>query len=123
MGEYLTFGDSLIVTAFSMIVVFIALILISYLIRILKIVAVEKKDIVENKVENTTLNAAALNAVEKEEKNELDDEELVAVIAAAIAASLDVSIPQIKIRKIRRVPQNTPLWAEMGRKEQINGML
>ncbi len=122
MGEYITLGDSLIITVFSMLVVFVALILISYLIRILRVVATEKKDVAENKIENTFSSATVLNSVEEEKINETDEEELVAVIAAAIAASLDVSIPQVKIKSIRRVPQNTPLWAEVGRREQIKGI-
>lgn len=47
---------------------------------------------------------------------------MVAAIAAAIAASLDVSIPQIRIREIRRISQNTPVWADMGRREQMKGI-
>lgn len=118
MGEYITLGDSLIITVFSMMVVFLSLYAISYLIRLLKVVS-------NGKEENKEINKPVIiesDTIEKEEINESDDEELVAAIAAAIAASLDVSIPQIRIRQIKRVPQNTPTWAEMGRREQIKGI-
>lgn len=117
MGEYITIGDSLIVTIFSMIVVFISLYLIACLIRVLKVVSSGKK---EDKEANTP-NIEETNVIEEAE--ETDSEELIAAIAAAIAASLNVSIPQIRIREIKRIPQNTPLWADMGRREQMKGIL
>lgn len=51
--------------------------------------------------------------------NEIDNmEELIAVIAAA-AASMGLNLPDINIQSIRRVPQNTTPWADMGRTEQL----
>ena len=104
------------ITIFSMVVVFIVLIAISYLIEILRVTTngkkgkeEPKKAIVEEK------------AVKKEETKEekVDDEELVAVIAAAVATSLGTTIPQIKIKTIKRITSTTPLWSEAGRREQI----
>ncbi len=46
-------------------------------------------------------------------------EELIAVITAAVAASMGVGLPDINIQAIRRIPQNTIAWADMGRKEQL----
>lgn len=117
MGESVTIGDSLIITVFSMGVVFIVLYLISLLIRVLKVAANGKK---EDKETNTP-NIVEANTVE-EEIDETDEGELLAAIAAAIAASLDVSVPQIRIREIRRISQNTPVWADMGRREQMKGI-
>lgn len=57
--------------------------------------------------------------VKAEDENLVDDEELVAVIAASIAASLGVSVPEINIKSIRRIPQRTPIWAQAGRQEMI----
>jgi len=116
LGESVTIGDSLIITVFSMGVVFIVLYLISLLIRVLKVAANGKK---EDKGTNTS-NIIETDTVE--EIDETDEGELVAAIAAAIAASLDVSIPQIRIREIRRISQNTPVWADMGRREQMKGI-
>ena len=52
-------------------------------------------------------------------KKIVDDEELVAVIAAAIAASLGIAIPEINIKSIKRIPQNTPVWVR-SRKKRTN---
>lgn len=46
-------------------------------------------------------------------------EELIAVITVAVAASMGVGLPDINIQAIRRIPQNTIAWADMGRKEQL----
>ena len=46
-------------------------------------------------------------------------EELIAVIAAAVTASMGVGLPDINIQAIRRIPQNTIAWADMGIKEQL----
>jgi len=48
-----------------------------------------------------------------------NSEELIAVIAAAVAASMGLDLPDINIQSIRRIPQNTTPWADMGRKEQL----
>lgn len=51
---------------------------------------------------------------------EEEDENLVAVITAAIAASLQTSIHQVVVTKIARVEEDSPAWAKSGRIEQIN---
>lgn len=123
VGAHITLGDSLIITVFSMLIVFVALVLIAYLIRILKVIAIDDKDKGKNKADSIKPKPVESNPIEAEISNRTeDDEELVAAIAAAIAASLGVDIPQIRIRKIKRLPQNTPIWAEAGRMEQIRSI-
>ena len=117
LGEYITIGDSLLITLFSMILVFVVLLAISYLIELLRIATngkVETKDTLVK--ENKTME-------EIPEKENLNDEELVAVIAAAIAASMGVGIPDINIKSINRVSPSEPKWAETGRIEYISGKL
>jgi sodium pump decarboxylase gamma subunit len=46
-------------------------------------------------------------------------EELVAVITAAIAASLHRSTHDIVVKSVRRVPAITPVWNWVSRQEQI----
>lgn len=74
----------------------------------------------------------ALKAVEKSDAvdsvvqfqgQDEEDEELVAVIAAAVAASLHRSTHDIVVRSIRRVPAITPVWNRIGRQEQIASRL
>ncbi|SHK22779.1 sodium pump decarboxylases, gamma subunit [Caminicella sporogenes DSM 14501] len=54
---------------------------------------------------------------------EENDEELVAVITAAIAASLNTSTHNIIVKNIIRIPDTTPVWGKAGRLEQMNRML
>jgi sodium pump decarboxylase gamma subunit len=100
-----------------MAIVFIALLVISYLIDGLR--AIASKDNGKKTVEEK---------LEIEEKKDIveensNEEELVAVIAAAIAASQGIDVSDVKISSIKRVPQNTPVWSRMGRQEQIFGRL
>ena len=117
MGNLVSFRDSLIITVFSMAVVFIGLIVLAMLISVLKNIGVEKK------VEDVKKPQGPINAkesvVDKIEETTTNDEELVAVIAAAVAASLGVTVPEVNIKSIRRIPQSSPTWAIAGRQEQI----
>ena len=52
----------------------------------------------------------------EEEKND----DLVAVIAGAIAGYLGTSVDNIRIKSIRRIPQSDTPWTERGLLSQIN---
>ena len=116
MGDHVSIGQALIITGFSIVVVFLGLIVISLLIGLLKNISGDKKPEVAKTV---------VAPVKKEEQviNEVNDEELVAVISAAIAASMGISVPQLNIKSIKRVAQTTPAWAVASRQEQIAGKL
>ncbi len=117
LAEKITLLDSLVITVFSMAVVFAVLASISFLIRILKAVSNggEKKE-AKNQIQGN-LNVKPVSNIK--EKEAVEDEELVAVISAAIAASLGVSIPEVRIRTIRRVNQNTTSWVQANKIEQV----
>ncbi|WP_352404263.1 OadG family protein [Sporanaerobacter acetigenes] len=120
LGDSVTIGQSLMITVFSMAIVFIALLVISYLIDGLR--AIASKDNGKKTVEEKLEIEEKKDFVE-ENSNEENEEELVAVIAAAIAASQGIDVSDVKISSIKRVPQNTPVWSRMGRQEQIFGRL
>ena len=117
LGDKVTMGQSLMVTVFSMVIVFLTLLIISYLIEGLK--SFSQKD----KAEETVKNIESIKTEKKQEIIEEDeysnDEELVAVIAAAIAANMGVDVSNVKIKSIKRVYQNTSVWPKVGREEQI----
>ena len=116
MGDHVSIGQALIITGFSIVVVFVGLIVISMLIDLLKNISADKKPEVAKTV---------VAPVKKEEPitNEINDEELVAVISAAIAASMGLYIPQLNIKSIRRITQTTTAWAVASLQEQISGKL
>ena len=61
----------------------------------------------------------AAPAVKSEEKK-VDEGELIAVLTAAIAASLNTSTYNLQIKSYRRIENNKPLWNRAGVTETIN---
>lgn len=117
----LTFGEKMLATFYTtvlgMLITFTALVLIWILTVLLSkfVQAFENKgkaNIVEVKEES--------KVVQQTQVVEDDDEELIAVISAAIAASLNTSIHNIVVSNIVRVNDATPSWGVAGRSEQMN---
>ena len=116
-SSVISIGDSISITIFSMVIVFVGLIVLALLISVLKNIGGEKTATKQAKP------IAKEEIIEKIEEKPENDEELVAVIAAAVAASLGLSIPEINIKSIRRVGEEGPLWAQAGKQERIFGKL
>lgn len=49
-----------------------------------------------------------------------DEEALIAVISAAIAASMNTSVQNIRVANIRRIADSTPTWGKSGRSDVMN---
>lgn len=120
MGEYISIGDGLIVTLFSVVMVFVVLVIISVFISMLRFL--EKKEVAPVE-EVMTKDDKAEELKDSELVEVVDDEELIAVISAAVAASMGLALPEINIQSIKRVETSQPAWARAGRQEQINGKL
>lgn len=113
-GDEVKIGQALFISIFAMVVVFLVLLIISYLIDITAFfIGGSKKKEKAVKVETAT---PASKATKKEEKND----DLVAVIAGAIAGYLGTSVDNIRIKSIRRIPQSDTPWTERGLLSQIN---
>lgn len=129
MSDHITILDSIFVTVVSMIVVFAVLVLIAYLINALKVISNgNKKDAsVEASKTSSNIEAAKTNnsledkGIVTTSEDEID-EELVAVIAAAVAANLGLNIPDIRINSIRRVPQMNSSWAQAAKRDNLINM-
>jgi sodium pump decarboxylase gamma subunit len=113
------FQGALMVTLLGMGITFTSLILIRYLTSLLSYVVmkIESKNKPDVKIVEKT------NVAVVEEIEEGDDEELIAVISAAIAASLNTSIHNIVVRNIVRTNDVTPSWGQAGRMEQLNSSI
>lgn len=55
-----------------------------------------------------------------EPENEMDDDELIAVLTAAVAASLNTSTYNLNIKSYRRIDNTRPAWNREGLRETIN---
>ena len=108
----------LIVTLIGMGIVFIVLIALSYMLDILKIVSNRDKTDKGDK-EPKDLEEILEPIIEEQQE---DQEELIAVIGAAVAVMMG-SQSNIIVRSIRRVSDDTPIWAKLGKQEQIYSRL
>jgi len=116
MGEKLM--GSLQVTLFGLIVVFFALGILYVCINIMHMLLNSSTKKKPQAAAPTPVKVEEPPAVEEEEL--VDDTELVAVITAAIAATLQTSTHNIIVRNITRQPEGTPAWGKLGRMENVN---
>ncbi len=114
----ISFLESLIVTIFSMLVVFLSLIAIAAIINRIRVISNKGEKRVEIITDVNVDKLKSHENIEKEVETE-NYEELAAVIAAAIAISLGVDVPDINIQAIRRIPQYSSPWRSMGKHEQL----
>lgn len=81
----------------------------------------DKKDYRENRdlkdIERPESKLDTIDSVKITE--DIDDEELIAVITAAIAASLNRSTHDIVVKSVKRIPNRTPTWNRASRNQQI----
>lgn len=110
-GEKLVNGLGL--TLLGMGIVFAVLVILSFTLQILEKVAGEKQ------IKKTTSNKEVETKIEPVPAQEKDDEELIAVIAAAIAASTGSSIEDFMVKSIKPLSQKTTLWGSVGRQQQM----
>jgi sodium pump decarboxylase gamma subunit len=112
-GELVTMADAGVITLFSMGIVFATLLLISLVLDLFKVIFTEKKkETVAAPAPAAAAAAAPVAVVE-------DDDELVAVITAALVASIGKSADQLIVRSIVQVGGQQPAWAQTGRIEMM----
>lgn len=127
--EFLSLPEGLLITVFSMVLVFLALLLISFIIDIMRVM-VEKKD--KKNAEPVKSGAgSAVNtssAVKNDDEGEIaavlsaavaamedEESEVVAAISAAVAIMLGKSTGDFVVKNIKRVPELDTAWAKAGR--------
>ncbi|KXZ38909.1 sodium pump decarboxylases, gamma subunit [Alkalithermobacter thermoalcaliphilus JW-YL-7 = DSM 7308] len=99
-------------TFLAMVIVFVVLILIMFCVSLMNRVLIERQKS-KQEVESVSLKE---EVYEEEDTNE---EELIAVITSAIAASLNTSTSNIVVRNIIRTNSIDPAWSKAGRVEQM----
>lgn len=110
----------LIVTLFGMTIVFLVLIALWWILSAMKSFSVTKKKQENNQaiVEKSVTPAAANITTAQSSFDDATDDEIVAVIMAAINASMGAKSNLI-IRSITRIGDNTPIWGQIGRSVQM----
>ena len=106
-GNKVSISEALFISVFAMIVVFVILLIISYLIDVSAFFINGKK-----KTNIATSESVIKNDENKDAKisDAKDDNTLVAIIAAAIASSLNTDVKNIRISRIRRLDGKVGPW-------------
>jgi len=115
-------------TFVGMFIVFLALILLSLVIFVFSKI-LQKKDKALAESEDSTKKAVSHLEISENNKpdaplDNIPDNELVAVLSAAIMASMKGQhVYNFRIKSFRRLPQGTPVWNRTGRMEYISNKL
>ena len=107
-GDKVELGQALFISIFAMAVVFLVLLIISYLIDFTALCLKGNKT--KKKTENATEVKPDVQVARKS-----SDDSLVVVIASYLGTSVD----NVKITKIRRITQTGTAWSERGLLSQI----
>lgn len=101
-------------TIIGMGIVFITLIFLAFIVSLLKYIESPKKDHAVNKIAVAEMPATEIQEILEEEQ--VEESELVAVITAAIAASMGTTADKLRVVSLRRSMKNQ--WNNTARREQ-----
>ena len=90
--------------------VLVVLMIVLYLFKVIFYKQPKKLEVTATPVQETAA----------EPENEMDDDELIAVLTAAVAASLNTSTYNLNIKSYRRIDNTRPAWNREGLRETIN---
>ena len=113
LAEALSTGGK--VTVLGLAIVFSVLIVLMLILMLFTVIFYKDPKKKTVKVEET----APVQTVEVSEP-QMNEEELIAVITAAIAASLNTSTYNLQIKSYRRIEDKKPAWNKAGLRESIN---
>lgn len=122
MNGQLTVSDALAqglqTTIIGLSIVFGVLAILMIVLMLMKVFFYKEEQKTEDKTVQEVKTAPAKMVVEEE-----DEEELIAVLTAAIAASLNTSTYNLQIKSYRRIGNNNPAWNRAGINDTINNRL
>ena len=105
----------LMTTAVGLSIVFGVLIILMFVLMLMKVVFYKEPEKASAPVKKEAPAPAPVNP-----PAEADDTELIAVLTAAIAASLNTSTYNLRIKSYRRIDTKANAWNNAGIKENIN---
>ncbi len=109
-------SEGLKVTATGLIIVFSVLIILMIVMMIMKVVFYK-----ENKpVSATPKTEPAETTVSASSEKDIEEGELIAVLTAAIAASLNTSTYNLNIKSYKRITNTSPAWNKAGLNDVID---
>lgn len=114
LGEALKMGGE--TTVIGLAIVFSVLIILMIVLMLFKVIFY--KDPTKSKKEE--VKTEVKTAPVKTDAPEMDETELIAVLTAAVAASLNTSTYNLQIKSYRRTDNKMPAWNKAGVTETIN---
>ena len=115
-GQNLSLSEALAMggqtTVIGLAIVFAVLIILMIVLSLFKVIFYKKP--------KTQAAPAQAAPVEEETADDTDEEELIAVLTAAVAASLNTSTYNLRIKSYRRTDNKMPAWNKAGVTETIN---
>lgn len=117
LGEALSMGGQ--TTAIGLGIVFGVLVVLMLVLILFKVIFY--KDPSKQKKETEAEQQPVAEVIQAQEvKDETDEEELIAILTAAVAASLNTSTYNLQIKSYRRVDDRRPSWNKAGLRETIS---
>ena len=120
-GKGITLSDAFsvggMVTGVGLAIVFAVLLILMIVLMLFKVIFYKNPEKCEKKCEEKI---ETVPEVPVQVPQAPTDDELIAVLTAAIAASLNTSTYNLKIRSYRRIGDNKPSWRKAGITETIN---
>lgn len=113
LGEALSTGG--ITTLVGLSIVFGVLVVLMIVLMLFKLIFYKKP-----KTQAAPATVSAPETIEAVKEEAVDESELIAVLTAAVAASLNTSTYNLKIKSYRRTDNKMPAWNKAGVTETIN---
>ena len=121
-GQGVTFGEAisegLKVTGVGLLIVFGVLVILMCVLCLFKVIFY--KDPAKKAPAAAAPAPAAAPTPAVKAEDDMDEDELIAVLTAAVAASLNTSTYNLQIKSYRRVDAKRPAWNKAGVRETIN---
>lgn len=111
-------SEGLQVTVVGLAIVFSVLIILMLVLMAMKAIFYKPNKTEKALQPESEIKTANTSAQAKE--NDMDESELIAVLTAAIAASLNTSTYNLNIKSYRRVGNSSPSWNKAGLTDVIN---
>ncbi|MBE5040652.1 OadG family protein [Ructibacterium gallinarum] len=119
MSLFEALGEGLMVTVIGLIIVFAVLIILMLVMMLMKVVFYKPQNDSHHVPSQQVPAPAPVPAAPVEESN-MDETELIAVLTAAVAASLNTSTYHLNIKSYRRIENTSPAWNKAGLKDVID---
>lgn len=120
MDKTLTIGEALAegvqVTVVGLSIVFAVLIILMLVLMLMKVIFYKDP----NKTQKQDIEITQDFAQQVTAESTQDEEELIAVLTAAVAASLNTSTYNLNIKSYRRIENRNSAWNKAGIRETIN---